>query len=117
MARIRSLKPTFWSDTKVAGLKRDERLLLIGLISMADDEGRFPATATAIAGHSFPQDELPPATVRRWRDAVAKTGIIELYVSDGLEYGHFPNWKKHQRISKPYPSTIPNPPNWIEGQS
>lgn len=109
MARIRSIKPTFWSDTKVAGLSRDQRLLLLGLISMADDEGRFMATASAISGHAFPQDDLPPATVRRWLTAVAKTGIVQLYTSDGLEYGYFPNWKQHQRISKPYPSTMPPP--------
>lgn len=110
MARIRSIKPTFWADPKVAGLRRDERLMLIGMISMADDEGRFPATAAALAGHAFPHDNLPPKTIRTWRDHIAKTGIIGLYCADGLEYGYFPNWKKHQRISKPYPSMIPQPP-------
>lgn len=111
------MKPTFWSDSKVARLSRDERLLLLGLISMADDEGRFMATAAAIAGHAFPQDELPPATVRKWRDAVAATGIIHLYRADGLEYGAFPNWRKHQRISKPYPSTLPEPAELVGGRS
>lgn len=110
MARIRSIKPTFWSDPKVAGLSRDVRLMLVGLISMSDDEGRFQATASAISGYVFPQDDLPPTTIRKWRDAAAAVGIIELYTADGLEYGHFPKWKKHQRISKPYPSTLPMPP-------
>ncbi len=84
--------------------------MLIGLISSADDEGRFVATTSAIAGYVFPHDELPAATIRRWRDEIAKSGVIELYRVDVLEYGHFPHWKQHQRISKPQPSLIPAPP-------
>jgi hypothetical protein len=107
MARIRTVKPSFWSDPDVVALRREARLLLIGLISMADDEGRFVATTNAIAGYVFPHDELPAATIRRWRDEIAKAGIIELYTIDRFQYGHFPNWKRHQRISKPQSSLIP----------
>lgn len=117
MARIRSIKPSFWTDPDVAALRRDARLLVVGLISNADDEGRFLATATAIGGMVFPHDELPPATVRKWRDEVAKAGIIEIYRVDGSEYGYFPNWLKHQKVYKPYPSTLPPPPGWEAGQS
>lgn len=109
MARIRTVKPSFWSDPGVSALRRDARLMLVGLISSADDEGRFIASATAIGGYVFPHDDLPAKTVRQWRDEIAKTGVIVLYSVDGLEYGWFPNWKKHQRISKPQPSIIPGP--------
>ena len=117
MARIRSLKPSFWTDPAVAGLSRDARLLTIGLISHADDEGRFLATATAIGGNVFPHDDLPPKTVKRWRDDVAKAGIIDIYTVDGSDYGYFPNWLKHQKVYKPYPSTLPMPPGQVGGQS
>lgn len=117
MARIRSLKPSFWTDADVASLRRDARLLVIGLISNADDEGRFLATATAIGGNVFPHDELPPKTIRVWRDEVAKAGIIEIYAVDGSEYGWFPNWLKHQKVYKPYPSSFPKPPGLLGSQS
>jgi hypothetical protein len=110
MARIRSVKPSFWSDPDVVSLRREARLMLLGLISSADDEGRFVATTSAIAGYVFPHDQLSAATIRRWRDEIAKAGIIELYRVDVLEYGYFPHWKQHQRISKPQPSLIPAPP-------
>lgn len=109
MARIRSLKPSFWSDPAVADLTRDERLLLIGLISSADDEGRFLASTSAISGYVFPHDELPPKTVRTWRDRLAASGIVHIYTVSKREYGLFPKWKKHQRISKPQASIIPAP--------
>jgi len=117
MARIRSIKPSFWTDPGVASLRRDARLLVIGLISHADDEGRFLATATAIGGSVFPHDELPPKTIRTWRDEAAKAGIIEIYAVDGSEYGWFPNWLKHQKVYKPYPSALPAPPGWNGVQS
>lgn len=109
MARIRSIKPSFWADPAVAGLRRDERLMLVGLISFADDEGRFLASTSAIAGYVFPHDELPPKTIRSWRDSIASSGVVRIYVVNGCEYGVFPKWKKHQRISKPQPSIIPSP--------
>lgn len=109
MARIRSIKPSFWADPAVAALRREERLMLVGLISFADDEGRFLASTSAIGGYVFPHDELPPKTIRTWRDAIAASGVVTVYVADGCEYGFFPNWKKHQRISKPQPSIIPAP--------
>lgn len=83
--------------------------MLLGLISSADDEGYFLASASAIAGFVFPHDRLPSRTVARWRDEIAKAGVIRLYVVDGCEYGLFPNWKKHQRVNRPNPSTIPPP--------
>jgi hypothetical protein len=114
MARIRTIKPSFWGDARVAGLSRDERLLMIGLISLADDEGRFLASTTAIGGHVFPHDELAPAAIRRWRDAIAKAGLIELYKVDGREYGWFPNWSKHQKINRAAKSPLPEPPSFTD---
>lgn len=117
MARIRSIKPSFWTDGAVAALPVDARLMLVGLISMADDDGRFLASATAIGGYVFPYDEMPPTKIRRLRDLIAKSGVIELYTVDGLDYGHFPNWNKHQKVYKRYPSTFPAPPSWAGGHS
>lgn len=83
--------------------------MLVGLISSADDEGRFLASTSAIAGFVFPHDHLAPRTIRQWRDEIAKAGVIRLYIVDGCEYGVFPNWKKHQNVNRPYPSNIPPP--------
>lgn len=110
MARIRTIKPAFWSDEAVADLSRDARLLTIGLISSADDEGRFLASTSAITGYVFPHDDIPAKTVRRWLDEIEVTGIIRLYSVNRREYGAFPNWVKHQRISHPQPSILPAPP-------
>lgn len=110
MPRIRTIKPSFWGDEAVADLSRDARLVLVGLISSADDEGRFLASHSAIAGYLFPHDDIAPTKLRRWLDEIEATGIVRFYSVNRREYGAFPNWKKHQRISKPQPSTLPEPP-------
>jgi hypothetical protein len=44
MPRIRTIKPEFWTDFKLANeLTRDQRLVYMALISEADDEGRLQA--------------------------------------------------------------------------
>lgn len=110
MARIRTLKPSFWGDDRIARLSRDERLLAIGLISMADDEGRFLASPAAVAGFVFPNDDLPTSRVRKWLEALNTVGVIGLYEVSGVRYGHFPRYRKHQVINRMTPSNLPEPP-------
>lgn len=110
MPRIRTIKPSFWSDDDVAGLSRDARLLLVGLISYADDEGRFLASTAALGGYIFPHDDLPPSKLRRWLDEIEDAGIVRFYSVNRREYGCLPKWQKHQKINRPAPSTLPEPP-------
>jgi len=109
MARIRSIKPSIWTDEKFISLSRDARLLALGMISHADDEGRLFASVAKLAGDVFPADDLKPGTVRQWRDEIARTGFTVIYQVNGVEYAYFPNWSKHQRISKPQASILPSP--------
>lgn len=109
MARIRTIKPSFWGDESVTAVSRDARLLLVGLISMSDDAGRFLASITAINGYVFPHDELPPGRVRKWLGELEKEGLVHLYTIDGRHYGCFLSWHKHQRINRPQASVLPAP--------
>lgn len=110
MPRIRSIKPSFWSDEKVCQLGRDARLLAVGLISFADDEGRFLAAPSAIGGYVYPNDSVTPKQIVAWRTEIARVGLIDVYKVGAFEYGWFPQWTKHQRISHPIASTFPAPP-------
>lgn len=109
MARIRTIKPSFWADADVADLSRDARLLLVGLISMADDDGRFLASSSAIRGYVFPHDAITETRLQSWLEEIANTEIVRFYTTGKRLYGYFPNYRKHQRISKPQPSPLPAP--------
>jgi hypothetical protein len=114
VARIRTIKPSFWGDEAVTELSRDARLLLVGLISSADDQGRFMASHAVISGYVFPYDGITPAKLAQWLGEIESTGIVEFYKVGRREYGCFPKWKKHQRINKPTPSPLPAPPSFKE---
>lgn len=109
MARIRTIKPAFWSSPTVATLSRDARLLAIGLMSFADDDGRFPASLHAIQGYVFPNDSIPPARVKRWVSELQESGFIHLYEVASAKYGCIPTWHRHQVINRYSPSNLPQP--------
>lgn len=109
MARIRTTKPSFWGSGTVARLSRDARLTTLGLISFADDDGRFLGSTTAINGFVYPNDDLPPTKVRKWINEVIKVGLIHEYACNGVLYGCFPSWHEHQVINRYTPSTLPDP--------
>ena len=58
MARKRMLDPNFWTDEKLGECSRDERLLFMGLISSADDEGYGRANPKLLKSLIFPYDDL-----------------------------------------------------------
>lgn len=109
--RIRTLKPELWADEKVGDLSHGARLLFVGLISMADDEGRLRELPAAIIGHVFPYDSVSTAKVTRWLAEVEQSGMVIRYEVDGKRYVAFPQWTKHQRVDRPSPSDLPPPPD------
>jgi hypothetical protein len=110
VARIRTVKPTFWGDDKISQLSRDARLLFLGLVSMADDQGRFLASPSAVAGYVFPNDDIPPKKLAAWLDELTCLGLVTIYNGGRVRYGAIPKWKRHQRISHPQTSPLPPPP-------
>ena len=57
MPRRRLIRPDFWTDSRVSLLSRDERLLLIGMISHADDEGRLMGRPSYLRSVIFADDD------------------------------------------------------------
>ena len=110
MARIRTIKPSFWGDDKVSELSLEARLLFLGLISMADDDGRFLASHNSIAGYVFPNDEIPVKRLVAWLDEIQRGGLVVFYNGGRVKYGAIPKFRDHQRISHPQKSTLPPPP-------
>lgn len=109
--RIRTLKPELWADEAIGRLGPWERLLFVGLITMADDDGRLRALPSAIAGHVFPYDNVPPGRITKWLRMIEATSLIVLYGSEGTDYVQIRTWAEHQRINRKVDSTLPAPPD------
>lgn len=113
MARIRSIKPDIWDDDRIDELSRDARLLFIGLITQADDEGYLQGRPQWVKSKVYPGDEdLTKTEVSGWLDELNHSGLIWCYEHEGKPYIWLPNWEKHQSIDKRYKqeSKLPRAP-------
>ena len=111
MARKRMLDPNIWVSEDIAQLSIFARYLFIGMISNADDEGKGRANVAYLKSTIFPYDEdVSTRKVQEALKSIAQHCTIQIYEVDGKQYYAFRNWKKWQKVEKPSPSQIPNPP-------
>lgn len=98
MARIRTIKPDFWTDEKIVELDYADRLLFIGMWNFADDQGYLDYSLKRLKMQVFPGDDIE---VSRGLRRIHDLGLLALYDSpEGLVL-HIVNWEKHQRVSNP----------------
>ena len=113
MARIRSIKPEFWTDEKVVELSPFARLLFIGLWNFADDEGRMIYSPTRIKLQILPADS---ADISELLGEILGKSLITVYAVDGIEYLQVNGFSEHQKIDKRSASKLPSPPNPAESR-
>lgn len=116
MPKPRSIDQSFWDDPDIATLTRNERLLLIGMItSCADDEGRLLADAGYLRKRVFGyDDDVSRQDVQEWRDNIdRKCRNVKLYEVAGQWYACFVNWTKHQNMRYVVASRLPACPYLI----
>jgi hypothetical protein len=107
MARIRTLKPEFWTDEKLALHPPLTRLVFLGFISQADDAGRLVDNVKLLDGLLFPYTDDTCADALA---DLAATGRILRYRSDsGQALIQITNWTKHQNVQKPSKYVLPAP--------
>ncbi len=110
MPRIRSIKPEFWTDSKIVGLSPHARLLFVGAWNFADDFGCVPADPLQLKLRVLPAD---PVDAEALVDELIKQGLlVEMETADGVVFWHVTHWDRHQRVSKPSPSEYGPPDSW-----
>lgn len=106
MARIRTIKPEFWTDEDMAELSEPACLLAIGLLNYADDEGYFNANPKLIKAAVFPirEPSVPiPVLIRE----LSNCGYLSMFSTpDGKQFGAITNFLKHQVVNKAKESKI-----------
>lgn len=117
MARKRFLTPDIWSDAFIVRLSPQERLLFIGMITLADDEGRLLASPAYLKGQIFPQDGLTDDEVACLLVRLARRkSSVYLYKVAGNSFVFLPKWPRYQAPSHPSPSRLPPPPRFKNSQ-
>lgn len=112
MARTRNLKPSFFTNEKLADLDPLARLLFQGLWLHADKEGRLEDRPRKLKAEILPYDEC---NIGDLLAALNDAGFIERYEVGGVAYIALPTFRKHQN---PHPkesdSEIPAPPSRVK---
>jgi hypothetical protein len=110
MARIRTIKPEFWTNERVMECSTNARLLFIGMWNFADDLGRLALAPKTIKAQVFPSDEISFDTILGMVQELSENGLLLRYEAGGKEYLQIAGWQ-HQRIDKPQPGKCPAPIN------
>lgn len=107
--RIRSVKPEWLEDERLALASDAARTLSIALILLADDYGNGRANTVQLTGRVFPGK--PPEHLANALEELLSIDYVRLYEVDGQRYFSIRNWSKHQRVDKPGKEKVPPPPD------
>lgn len=104
MARIRTIKPDFWTDEKLTECSVSARLLFIGTWNFADDNGNLDRSPKQIKARVFPIDNIECEPLLQ--ELIAQGLLTEYSVNDKI-YLHIQGFTKHQLINRPSKPVCP----------
>lgn len=108
MARIRTVKPEFFTSESNAAMSVPARLTFIGLWTHCDDEGRCVDNPALIRAAIWPLERSTKAVDGDLAE-MEKEGKILRYEAAGKRLLQITEWKRHQHINRPKPSRYPGP--------
>ena len=109
MARIRTIKPSFFCSDDVSALPLRARLTWIGLWTQCDDAGRTKDHPRLIKAAIWPLDNVSLADIEEDLSILYSQGRIVRYEVDNQRFLEITNWGDHQKIDRPSKSRIPAP--------
>jgi len=101
--RIRTIKPDFYFDDKIAELSFSTRLAFIGLWLHADREGRLVDNPTKLKAMLFPYDKID---MNKLLNDLTKKPFILRYSVNGTKCIQIVNWLRHQKVHHAEPLTV-----------
>lgn len=114
MARRRMIDPGIWSDPTIGELTIPARLLFVGMVSLADDEGRIDLNVRYLRHEFFGYDDLTIAEVAALLDEIiTQCTNLQSYWANNRQYGVFVTWERYQKIDRAYRSRLPDPPGYV----
>ncbi|MFG2719696.1 hypothetical protein ACGFW5_15560 [Streptomyces sp. NPDC048416] len=118
MARIRTIKPEAFISESLASVSVTAERTFFGLLTQADDHGRFRDQGAVIAGALWSlRPEHGPLGVEDDLNQLHAAGLICRYEGvDGKRYLHIVTWAKHQKINRPSGSRCPACPHHESGR-
>lgn len=101
MARIRTIKPEFWTSEQIVECSTNARLLFVGLLNFCDDGGVHVASTKRLKMEVFPGDPFTDSDLGEWVEELIAVGLLCLFESQDQRYWWVTGWERHQKIDKP----------------
>ena len=114
MARIRTIKPEFFTSEQVMEISPLSRLLFIGIWPFCDDHGVHVASTKTLKAEVFPADDINISDIEDLMAELFSQRLVVEYSANGRNYWHITGWERHQKIEKPnYKHPFPYEQNQI----
>ena len=105
MARIRTIKPEFFTSEDIVSMSPLARLFYVGLWCEADRLGRMEWKPLTFKMRYLPGDQCDVPTLA---NELIERGLVVLYEVDGKKYAEIPTFTEHQVINN-REAESPNP--------
>jgi hypothetical protein len=111
LPRIRTIRPEMFESEKLGRLSPLARLTFVGLIALADDEGRGRGSLVWLQGRLHPYDPKARRDLFKATNDLALAGLVRFYEAGGSVYYQIKGWKENQYVQHPKTSRLPAPPH------
>ena len=117
MARIRTIKPEFFTSPDTASVSHTARLLYVAMWCLADDYGRGEMNMLQLRAFAFPEEDhwLDSELQRKSKEfqSLCKEVVngfgIDVYRHRGRTFYSIPSWDEHQKTQRRAKSRFPAP--------
>lgn len=132
MARIRTIKPEFFTSPDTAKISHTGRLVYISMWTLADDYGRGELNMLQIRASAFPEHDpwldevlnqiMEEAAKNLGKEVQSKSNAFQIlveevltayevtvYTNKGRTYYSIPSWDTHQKTQRKSKPKIPTP--------
>lgn len=103
MARIRTIKPQFFTSEDVTALAPLARLLFVGLFTECDRDGRVEDRPRTLKMRLLPEDDVDVDALL-W--SLVDGGLIRRYEANGLQIIQVSGFQKHQKPHPKEPASV-----------
>lgn len=100
MARIRSIKPEFWTSEQIVTCSPMARLLFIGMWNFCDCRGVHPASISRLKMEVFPGDSITLKQIEALIEELVSAKLLDSFDAEGEAFWYVTGWR-HQKIKHP----------------
>ena len=115
MSKRRMISEDFFQSEGVIDWTMRQRLLVLGIIANADDQGRIRGHPKWLKSRIFPYDDFTPKDIEDDLQAISSgNDTILLYKAKGKRCIQLTNWWEYQSLQWAKPSSLPAPDDWTD---